>query len=91
MKFRQVIIFSLDTSHGPPTANIMNRHVGDLGNLTTDEGGMVDVDMEDWIIQLYNITQSILDRTVVIHRFRDDGGESGAPDSTTTGYDCIYF
>jgi hypothetical protein len=47
--------------------------------------------MEDGIIQLYNATQSILNRTVVVHLFRDDGGESGAPDSTTTGYGYILF
>ncbi len=41
--------------------------------------------MLDSIIQLYNETQSILNRTVVIHLFRDDGGESEAPDSSTTG------
>jgi hypothetical protein len=41
--------------------------------------------MLDSIIQLYNDTQSILNRTVVIHLLRDDGGEGGAFDSNTTG------
>jgi len=82
---------SLDTLHGPRTANITSRHVGDLGNITTDARGVAIIEMEDWIIQLYNATQSILNRTVVVHLLRDDGGESGAPDSTTTGYDYILF
>jgi Cu-Zn family superoxide dismutase len=84
-------MLSLDTLHGPPTANITNRHVGDLGNLTTDANGLAIIEMEDRIIQLYNGTQSILNRTVIVHLFRDDGGESGAPDSNTTGYDYILF
>jgi hypothetical protein len=45
--------------------------------------------MYDWIIQLYNATQSITDRTVIVHLFRDDGGQGGFSDSTTTGYDYI--
>ncbi len=36
----------VDTGHGPRTADIGNRHVGDLGNLTTDANGMVNVDIE---------------------------------------------
>ncbi len=47
--------------------------------------------MDDSIIQLYNATQSIINRTVVVHLYRDDGGQGGFPDSTTTGYDYIFF
>ncbi len=89
LKFRYKIRFSLDTTHGPRTANITSRHVGDLGNITTDAFGTVTLDMYDWIIQLYNATQSITDRTVIVHLFRDDGGQGGFSDSTTTGYDYI--
>ncbi len=39
------LIYDLDTFHGPRTANIMSRHVGDLGNLTTDASGAVNVDI----------------------------------------------
>ncbi|CAF3970752.1 unnamed protein product [Rotaria sp. Silwood2] len=74
-----------NTTHGPRTADIRNRHVGDLGNLTTNENGTVDIDMEDWIIQLYNETQSIVNRTIIVHRLRDDGGQGGFSDSNTTG------
>jgi hypothetical protein len=45
--------------------------------------------MEDSIIQLYNATQSILNRAVVIHLLRDDGGQGGFDDSKTTGYDFV--
>jgi Cu/Zn superoxide dismutase len=85
------LFFSLDTLHGPRTANIMNRHVGDLGNISTDASGTVNINMEDIIIQLYNATQSIINRTAVVHLFRDDGGQGGFSDSTTTGYDSKYI
>ncbi|UJR22137.1 hypothetical protein I4U23_025201 [Adineta vaga] len=74
-----------NVTHGPKTGSLATRHVGDLGNLTTDSSGKVTTDMEDGIIQLYNATQSIMNRTVVVHRMRDDAGQSGASDSTTTG------
>ncbi len=82
---------SLDTLHGPRTANIMNRHVGDLGNITTDVEGVATINFEDSIIQLYNATQSILNRTVIVHLMRDDGGMGGNPDSSTTGYEFVIF
>jgi len=81
---------SLDATHGPPSANITHRHVGDLGNLTTDADGNIEVDMEDSIIELYNATRSILNRAVVIHLLRDDGGQGGFNDSATTGYDFMF-
>jgi hypothetical protein len=83
------ILSFLDTSHGPRTANITSRHVGDLGNLTTDANGSVYVNIMDSIIQLFNITQSIMNRTIIIHLNRDDGGLGNYSDSTTTGYDLM--
>jgi Cu-Zn family superoxide dismutase len=85
------LFFSLDTTHGPREANIANRHVGDLGNITTDAYGNVTLNIADSIIQLYNATQSIIDRTAIVHLHRDDGGQGGFPDSHTTGYDYIVF
>ena len=76
-----------DTPHGPPTANISKRHVGDLGNLTTDGNGTIIMDLADSIIQLYsNTPQYIANRTLVLHAMRDDGGTGGFPDSNSTGY-----
>jgi hypothetical protein len=45
--------------------------------------------MEDYIIQLYNATQSIVGRSAVVHLLRDDGGQGGFVDSNTTGYDFM--
>ena len=78
-------LFFLDTTHGPRTASITGRHVGDLGNITTNANGSVTIDISDWIIQLYNQTQSILNRTAIVHLMRDDGGQGGFSDSLTTG------
>jgi len=39
---------------------------------------------------LYNATQSIINRTVIVHRHRDDAGLSGQSDSLTTGYECLF-
>jgi Cu/Zn superoxide dismutase len=44
---------SLDTTHALRTSNTLNRHVGDLGNITTDANGTVTVNMHDWIIQFF--------------------------------------
>jgi Cu-Zn family superoxide dismutase len=79
-------LFYLDTLHGPREADIMNRHIGDLGNVTADEHGLVVVEMSDGLIDLYNATRSIGNRTIVLHAMRDDGGKGGFPDSNSTGY-----
>jgi Cu-Zn family superoxide dismutase len=65
--------------------------VGDLGNIITERDGAADFDFQDNIIQLYNTTQSILGRTVVVHLLEDDGGQGGHPDSSTTGYDFVLL
>ncbi|CAF1329761.1 unnamed protein product [Rotaria sordida] len=73
------------TTHGSITADIMNRHVGDLGNVTSANDGTININIQDSIIQLYNATQSIVNRTIVLHAMRDDGGMGGFSDSSTTG------
>ncbi|UJR22078.1 hypothetical protein I4U23_025144 [Adineta vaga] len=74
-----------NTSHGPMTADITGRHVGDLGNLVMNANGSVYVNFTDSIIQLYNMTQSIINRTIIIHFNRDDGGLGNSSTSNTTG------
>ncbi|CAF1052927.1 unnamed protein product [Rotaria sordida] len=74
-----------NTLHGPPEADLTHRHVGDLGNLTANDVGVIIVELSDGIIDLYNATRSIANRTVVLHAMRDDGGKGGFPDSNTTG------
>ncbi len=80
----------LDTGHGPREADIWHRHVGDLGNLTTDANGVININLSDYIIQFYNSTQSIADRTIVIHQMFDDGGSTGFAESNITGYDIVF-
>jgi Cu-Zn family superoxide dismutase len=69
----------------------MHRHVGDLGNITTDGNGRVTINIEDIIIQFYNSTQSIAGRTIIVHQMSDDGGGGGTGTSNTTGYDFMLF
>ncbi|CAF3970738.1 unnamed protein product [Rotaria sp. Silwood2] len=73
------------TLHGPREADLQQRHVGDLGNLTANDQGIIIVELSDSIIDLYNATRSIANRTIVLHAMRDDGGKGGFPDSNTTG------
>ncbi|CAF0978598.1 unnamed protein product [Adineta ricciae] len=73
------------TSHGSITEDINHRHVGDLGNVTSNSNGHIHIDIKDSIIQLCNATQSITNRTIVLHAMRDDGGKGGFSDSNTTG------
>jgi hypothetical protein len=90
-KFIKIRMNYLDVSHGPRTADIWHRHIGDLGNITTDANGTVHINIIDIIIQFYNSTQSIAGRTIVIHAMFDDGGNTSMGDSMTTGYDFVLF
>ena len=58
-------------AHGMPNAT--ERHVGDLGNIVTPGAGMATpVDKEDEIITLFEATEGIIDRSLVIHANPDD-------------------
>ncbi|UJR27139.1 hypothetical protein I4U23_008438 [Adineta vaga] len=74
-----------NTSHGPHDANITSRHVGDLGNIQTNASGIASINIEDWIIQLYDSKQNIIGLTVVVHVTTDDGGSTGTGESAITG------
>ncbi|OJD23797.1 superoxide dismutase [Cu-Zn] [Blastomyces percursus] len=69
-------------THGAPTD--AERHVGDLGNITTDTQGNAVGRMEDPLIKLIG-EQSVLGRTVVIHAGTDDLGQGGNEESKKTG------
>jgi Cu-Zn family superoxide dismutase len=56
-------------SHGAPTDEV--RHLGDLGNLTADEGGTGKLDTVDALLTLDG-PESIVGRSVVIHADADD-------------------
>ncbi len=61
------------------------RHVGDLGNITADKNGKVDVTLHDKLIKLRG-KYNIIGRSVVVHADEDDLGKGSFPDSKTTGH-----
>lgn len=68
--------------HGAPEDE--NRHVGDLGNISTDASGVAKGSKQDSLIKLIG-PNSILGRTVVVHGGTDDLGKGGHADSKKTG------
>lgn len=75
----------LNAPHGGPEDKPTERHIGDLGNVTADEKGEVEVELTDHLISLRG-PRSILARSVVVHADEDDLGRGGFPDSKTTGH-----
>lgn len=69
-------------THGAPTDEV--RHVGDLGNISTDAHGVAKGSTTDSQIKLFG-ENSIIGRTVVVHDGTDDLGKGGHPDSLKTG------
>ncbi|KAJ7134689.1 Cu/Zn superoxide dismutase [Mycena epipterygia] len=70
-------------NHGAPSAT--ERHVGDLGNIQTDEFGSASFKFEDRLISL-NGPLSIVGRAVVLHAGTDDLGKNpNDPESLKTG------
>ncbi|EGW35452.1 superoxide dismutase (Cu-Zn) [Spathaspora passalidarum NRRL Y-27907] len=70
-------------THGAPEDD--ERHVGDLGNITTDAHGVAKGTKQDLLIKLLG-KDSIIGRTVVVHEGTDDYGKGGFEDSKTTGH-----
>ena len=68
--------------HGGPSD--IERHVGDLGNLKTDERGNAYTAVEDSLITLFG-DNSIVGRSVVVHSNEDDLGKGGNEESLKTG------
>jgi len=68
--------------HGCP--GMIERHVGDLGNLIADEHGFAHYTMMDDIIRLQGVT-NIIGRSLIIHEDPDDCGKGGNEESTKTG------
>jgi len=69
-------------SHGAPGDE--ERHVGDLGNISTDAQGNAVGELTDRLIKLIG-PESILGRTIVVHGGTDDLGKGGHPESLKTG------
>ncbi|KAJ7069745.1 superoxide dismutase [Mycena amicta] len=72
----------LSKNHGPRGEK--TRHVGDLGNIKSDEAGVATFSFEDSLVSL-NGPLSVLGRAVVIHAGTDDLGRGGDPESLKTG------
>lgn len=61
-----------------------NRHVGDLGNLYSNHEGASKMCIVDRVSTLYG-EKSIIGRSVVVHKSKDDLGRGGDEESTRTG------
>jgi Cu-Zn family superoxide dismutase len=68
--------------HGGPKSS--ERHVGDLGNIKTDENGCAKYSFRDSMIKLHG-KANIIGRGLIIHADPDDLGEGGHELSLTTG------
>jgi Cu-Zn family superoxide dismutase len=71
-----------DDPHGSPRDLENAHHVGDLGNLTANEQGEAEIDMEDNEMQLSG-PESVIGKAIVVHADQDDlksqpSGNSGA-------------
>jgi Cu-Zn family superoxide dismutase len=65
--------------------NLMERHVGDLGNIKTDFNGNINYTISDDHIKLRG-DANIIGRGLVIHKDPDDFGLGGHPDSLKNGH-----
>ena len=70
-------------THGCP--GMKNRHVGDLGNLQTNNKGEAKYSFYDDMIKLRGTKSNIIGRGLIIHEDPDDCGEGGNPESLKTG------
>jgi Cu-Zn family superoxide dismutase len=62
------------------------RHVGDLGNIQTNEYGIAHYTTVDHLIKLRGYTANIIGRGLIIHADEDDCGLGQFQDSQTTGH-----
>ena len=72
----------LNKTHGGPDDE--ERHVGDLGNIKTDEKGFGYLATTDKLVTLFGIN-SIIGRSCVVHGGTDDLGRGGNDESKKTG------
>lgn len=68
--------------HAAPEAE--KRHIGDLGNITTDADGLAKGTMQDLWVKLSG-KNSVIGRAVVVHDGTDDLGEGGHENSKVNG------
>jgi len=70
-------------THGGPDSKV--RHVGDLGNLTTNSKGEAKYTFYDDVIKLRGSKANIIGRGLIIHADEDDCGMGGNAESLKTG------
>ena len=70
-------------THGCPGKR--ERHVGDLGNITTNNKGEAKYTFYDNIIKLRGSKANIIGRGLIIHEDEDDCGNGGNAESLKTG------
>jgi len=71
------------STHGCP--GMKNRHVGDLGNLQTNNKGEAKYSFYDDMIKLRGTKANIIGRGLIIHEDQDDCGQGGNAESLKTG------
>jgi Cu-Zn family superoxide dismutase len=70
-------------NHGCPGAK--ERHVGDLGNIATNNKGEAKYTFFDNVIKLRGTKANIIGRGLIIHADEDDCGNGGNAESLKTG------
>ena len=70
-------------THGCPGSR--NRHVGDLGNIHTNNKGEANYTFYDNVITLRGAKANIIGRGLIIHEDEDDCGKGGNTESLKTG------
>ncbi len=71
------------STHGSP--DMKKRHVGDLGNIITNNKGEAKYTFYDKIIKVRGNKANIIGRGLIIHEDKDDCGQGENPDSLKTG------
>jgi len=70
-------------THGCPGMKV--RHVGDLGNISTNNKGEAKYTFYDNVIKLRGTKSNIIGRGLIIHEDEDDCGKGGNTESLKTG------
>ena len=70
-------------THGCP--GMSKRHVGDLGNIKTNNKGEARYTFYDNVIKLRGTNSNIIGRGLIIHEDEDDCGKGGNAESLKTG------
>ena len=70
-------------THGCP--GVKERHVGDLGNIITNNKGSAKYTFYDDVIKIRGVKANIIGRGLIIHEDQDDCGKGNNEESLKTG------